>query len=312
MQVRSQRKQDRIFSGLDTENVEKSPTCDLLSTKREASASPHIAKVKAIYKLSLRHLLWPRTCNRNGRLMDQISVLAASGLRARMQSLDLLANNIANASTGGYKGDGEFYSLFASEAATGNATEPASTLPMIERQWTDFSQGLLEPTNNPLDFGLAGKGFFVVKGPSGPLYTRNGSFQVATNGTLVTGDGYALLDQDGQTIKADIRQPIEVAIDGSVHQRSQLLATLKLVEFKDASVLAKQGNNYFRNNSDQAPVNATDLKVHQGKIESSNVSAAQSAVRLVSVMRQFEMMQKAVTLSGDMSRKAIEEVAKVS
>ena len=229
-----------------------------------------------------------------------------------MQSLDLLANNIANASTTGYKGDSEFYNLFASEAATGDATQPPATLPMIERQWTDFAQGLLEPTNNSLDFGLTGNGFFVVKGPSGPLYTRNGNFHLSAQGTLATPDGYPLLDQNGETIKAEPTFPLEVAIDGSIHQRGQLLAQFKLVNFKDPSALIKQGNTYFRNTSDQKPVDATDIQVQQGKIENSNVSAAQGAVRLINVMRQFEIMQKAVSLSNDMSRKAIEEVARIS
>lgn len=244
--------------------------------------------------------------------MDQISVLAASGLRARIQSLDLLANNIANASTSGYKGDGEFYSLFTSEAASGNETEPAATLPMIERQWTDFGQGMLEPTNNSLDFGLSGKGFFVVKGPSGPLYTRNGSFHVSTQGLLLTSEGYSLLDQNDQPINGDPNRPIDVGLDGSIHQNGQFLAQFKLVKFNDPTVLAKQGNTYFKNVSDQKPVDAADIEIHQGKLENANVSPAQGAVRLVSVMRQFEMMQKAVSLSNDMSRKAIEEVAKVS
>jgi flagellar basal body rod protein FlgG len=84
-----------------------------------------------------------------------------------------------------------------------------------------------------------------------------------------------------------------------------------LVNFNDTSVLGKQGNNYFRNTGKADPTAATDVKVHQGRLEGSNVSASQAAVRLVTVMRQFEMMQKAITLSGDMSRKAIEEVAKV-
>jgi flagellar basal-body rod protein FlgF len=244
--------------------------------------------------------------------MDQISVLAASGLRARMQSLDMLANNIANTSTSGYKGDSEFYSLFTSEMASGESNDPAATLPMIERQWTDFGQGLLEPTNNSLDFGLSGKGFFVAKGPSGPLYTRNGSFHVATNGTLVTADGYSLLDQTGQPIKAEPTVPVEVALDGSIHQRGQLLGQFKLVNFQDPTVLSKQGNTYFTNSSDQKAVDATDIQIHQGQIEGSNISPAQGAVRLVNVMRQFEMMQKAVSLSNDMSKKAIEEVARVS
>lgn len=244
--------------------------------------------------------------------MDQISVLAASGLRAKMESLDMLANNIANASTGGYKSDGEFYSLFASEAASGgDSSETPAMLPMTQRPWTDFSQGVLESTNNPLDIGLSGKGFFAVQGPSGPLYTRNGSFQVSATGTLTTVDGYALLDRGGQTMKADSRFPIEIAVDGKISQHGQTVGQLQIVEFKDPTVLEKLGNNSFRNASKQTPVDATSVQVHQGKIEASNVNAAQSAVRLVSVMRQFEMMQKAIQLSGDMGRKAIEEVARV-
>ncbi|MBZ5610065.1 MAG: flagellar basal-body rod protein FlgF [Acidobacteriia bacterium] len=243
--------------------------------------------------------------------MDQISILAAAGMRARMESMDLLANNIANASTSGYKGDSEFYTLFTSQAEDAETSGATSTLPMIQKQWTDFSQGLLEPTNNPLDFGLSGKGFFVVTGPNGPLYTRSGSFQVSTSGKLITTDGYPLLDQGGQPIQADANQPIEVSLDGNVRQKGQSVGKLQLVDFKDPSVLLKQGNNYFRNTSDQQPADATDIKVHQGRLEGSNVSASHAAVRLVGVMRQFEMMQKAISISGDMSRKTIEEVAKV-
>jgi flagellar basal-body rod protein FlgG len=87
---------------------------------------------------------------------------------------------------------------------------------------------------------------------------------------------------------------------------------VQLVDFSDPSMLAKQGNNYFRNTSAQAPVNAMSTQVYQGKVEGSNVSAAHGAVRLVSVMRQFEMMQKAISVSNEMSTKALQEVAKVS
>jgi len=243
--------------------------------------------------------------------MDQLSALAASGLRARMQSLDLLANNIANASTGGYKSDSEFYSLFASEAASGDAMDAPATAPMIQRQWTDFSQGLLEPTNNPLDFGISGKGFFAVQTASGPLYTRNGSFHIATDGSLVTRDGYSLLSKTGQPLTADAKQPVEVSLDGTVRQNGQALGQLQLVDFPDPSVLAKHGNNYFLNTAADAPVDSENTQVYQGRVEASNVSAAQGAVRLVGVMRQFEMMQKAIAISSEMNSKAITEVAKV-
>jgi flagellar basal-body rod protein FlgF len=243
--------------------------------------------------------------------MDPISVAAASGMQARMQSLDLLANNISNASTTGYKGDSEFYTLFTSEAAADDPTGAPTTLPMIQRQWTDFSQGLLEPTNNPLDFGLSGKGFFAVQGPSGPLYTRNGSFHVSTDGTLVSPDGYALLQQGGQPIQTDPAHPIDVSLDGSVRQNGQVIGQIQLVSFQDQSGLAKHGSSYFLNASGQTPDDATDAQIYQGKVEASNVNGSQGAVRLVSLLRQFEMMQKAVSISNEMGRKAIEEVAKV-
>ncbi len=100
--------------------------------------------------------------------MDPILISAASGLRSRMESLDMLANNIANGSSGGYKADREFYSLYMAPEAAGSAPS-AGTLPVIEKPWTDFSQGELRSTGNPLDLALAGRGFFAVQGPAGPI-----------------------------------------------------------------------------------------------------------------------------------------------
>ncbi len=244
--------------------------------------------------------------------MDQISILAASGMRSSMQSLDLLANNIANASTSGFKGDSEFHSVYTSEAADAEGNDLPVSLPMIQRRYTDFSQGLLEPTNNPLDFALSGKGFFVVKGPTGPLYTRNGNFRMSADGTVVTSDGYPLLGQGGQPIKStEPGASLQVSPDGSVHQNGQTLAQVQVVDFQDSSALSKQGNNYFQNTSGKEPENTTEAQIYQGKVEASNVSAAHGAVRLVSVTRQFEMMQKAISIANDMGREAIEQVAKV-
>ena len=132
-------------------------------------------------------------CVQSGRdSMDQVSVTAASGLQSRMEALDLVANNLANTTTGGFKLDREFYSLFT--AADNEADGGSTRLPLIQKQWTDFSQGVLTPTGNALDLALSGKGFFAVNGPNGPLYTRNGSFQLSPSGQLTTADGYAVRD----------------------------------------------------------------------------------------------------------------------
>src|SRR5580698_9581067 len=176
--------------------------------------------------------------------MDQISILAASAMRSSMQSLDLLANNMANASTSGYKGDSEFHTVYTSEAAEGDGTDLAVTLPMIQRRWTDFDQGRLEPTNNPMEFALSGKGFFVVQGPTGPLYTRNGNFRRSPSGNVTTSDGYPVLGQNGKPLKAtDPGQILVVSPDGNISQNGQPIGQVHLVDFKESTALSKQGNN---------------------------------------------------------------------
>jgi flagellar basal body rod protein FlgG len=242
--------------------------------------------------------------------MDPITAIAASGLRARMESLDLLANNIANASTGGYKADREFYSLYVAPEAAGN--EPSSTMPLIERPWVDHSQGVLHSTGNPLDVALSGKGFFAVNGPAGPLYTRNGNFRLASDGRLTSSDGYPVRDSSGQAITLNATRPLDISNDGTLMQDGVFAGKLEIVDFTSTAGLSKQGGNYFRVTDPAVrPGAISGTTVEQGQLEASNTGSAEGAVRLVSVMRQFEMLQKAVSLGAEMNKKAIEEVAKV-
>jgi flagellar basal-body rod protein FlgF len=253
-------------------------------------------------------LVWPDGCTLQSA-MDPMTATAASGLRARMESLDLLANNIANTSTEGYKADREFYTLYTAPEAE---SDPTATMPLIERPWIDFSQGTLHATGNPLDLALSGKGFFAVNGPSGALYTRNGNFQISATGTLVTGDGFAIRGAGGQPLALNAALPVDVTADGTVRQGGNMVGQIEIADFASSVGLAKQGNNYLRV-ADPAvrPAAATGTTVGQGRLEASNASAGESAVRLVSVMRQFEMLQKAVSLGTEMNRRAVEEVAKV-
>ncbi len=246
------------------------------------------------------------------RLMDSVSVIAASGLQSRMQALDLVANNLANSTTGGFKLDQEFYSLFT--AGEDESVDGASTtLPLVKKQWTDFSQGILTPTGGPLDLALSGRGFFAVKGPSGPLYTRNGSFRLSTNGQLTTPEGYEVLDTNGKPIQTQSPALIEVSANGTVTQAGNELGQLQVADFQDRSILQKLGNSYFSvSDATATPALTTDATVQQGKIENSNVAPAESAVRLVGLMRQFEMLQKAITITTDMNKQALSEVARVS
>src|ERR1700680_768328 len=246
--------------------------------------------------------------------MDPLTSAAASGIRSRIESLDMLANNIANASVPGFKADREFYNVYLSSeaAASPDGTTPG-LLPVIERQWTDFTQGSLTPTGNPLDLGLNGQGFFVANSPSGRLFTRDGRFRLSAQGQLQTLDGYAVQDQNGNPILLDTSKPIEVGPDGTIRQAGQDVSQIAVVNFRDPSLLAKRGDNYFQTIlPTMPPVPALQTEVQQGKIEAANSQPAQSAVRLVNIMRQFETLQKAMAIGTEMNRSAVQEVAKVT
>jgi flagellar basal-body rod protein FlgF len=246
--------------------------------------------------------------------MDPLTIAAAGGLRSRMESLDLLANKLANAATNGYKNDREFYGLYASADSINPDTGGASTLlPVVEKQWTDFSQGVLQTTGNPLDVALSGKGFLVVKGQTGPLYTRNGSLQVSASGELINGDGFALTGVDGKSLKVAPGKPVEIQNDGTISQEGQSIGRLQIVDFKSTDVLRKAAKTCFQNpDAANKPIPAAATQILQGRIENSNVSVAESAMRLVGIMRQFEMLQKAIGISGEMNSKTIQEVARIS
>ncbi len=242
--------------------------------------------------------------------MDNLTALAASGMRSRMQALDILANNMANSSSRGYKADKEVSDLYSGK--TGSRPTGRSEEPWIKRTWVDLTQGTLEATGNPQDIGLSGKGFLSVRGPAGTLYTRNGSLRVSTKGELLAAEDRSLLDNQSKPIKIDPSKPFEIDRTGAIKQDGATVAQLGIVEFPNAAALVKSGQSYFQSGPGNAPKPSSDTEVYQGKVEASNAGPAESAVRLVSVMRQFEMLQKAISLGAEMNRNAIDAVAKVN
>ncbi len=241
--------------------------------------------------------------------MDTLTASAASGIRARMESLELLANNLANQATAGFKADREAYNLYSAQPAW---PAVAPLLPVIERQWTDFSQGTLTRTGNPTDVAISGPGFFAVQGPAGTLYTRNGTFHLGAGGEWLTEDGFAVLDAAGKPVRVDPSRPFEVSRTGEILQEGVVVARLGLVEFDRPETLRKRRGVYFETvSAAQRPREARHAEVHQGKLEGANLNPAEAAVRLVTVMRQFEMLQRALRIGSEMNRKAVEEVARL-
>jgi len=239
--------------------------------------------------------------------MDPALLVAASGLRSRLEALELVGNNIANANTAGFKSDREFYNLFVGLEAESTAQGDVSWMPVVEGSKVDFRQGVLTATGSPLDVALSGPGFLVVESAQGTLYTRSGSLRRSPAGRLETPDGLAVLGGRGP-----ITLPpgeIKIAEDGSVWVAGGQIDRLRVAEFPVSSPLAKVGRTYFRAPDGLTASTATGTEVQQGQLESANVNAAEAAVRLVEITRQFEMLSRAVTLiSQDMNRRAVEEI----
>ena len=244
--------------------------------------------------------------------MDPLTAAAASGLQAQMDSFDMLANNLANTSTTGFKADREFYTTYLAPDAVDQFDPGVGAAPVVQRQWTDFTQGTLVSTSNSTDFALSGSGFFGVNSPNGPLYTRSGTFHISPQGVLVSPEGYPVRLAGGQPLQTQSASPLEVGVDGQVVQDGNPIGQLEVINFKDPAQLSRAAGTYFQNPDAKAnPASAATAQVLQGKVETSNAAPAESAARMISLMRHFEMLQHAVKIGTDMNRQAIEEVARV-
>lgn len=242
-------------------------------------------------------------CKHESIPMDHIATTAAAGMIARMRSLDLVANNLANAATSGYKAEHDYHQILGDPSVSGGGSR--------KLQWADQGQGTLTPTGKMTDVAVSGPGFFVVEGKIGPLLTRNGSFKQLPGGELASADGYLVRSATGGPISLRPGAPFEVMPDGSVRQDGSEVGRLEIADVADVRRLQKMGSSLF-DPQNAGPLRAIGGSVVQGSLEGSNVSVVESSTRMISVMRQYESLQKALTLNSDMNRKTIEEVARVS
>jgi len=251
--------------------------------------------------------------------MDLTTSIIASGLRARAESLDIVANNLANSGTPAFKSELERYTLYGSEEALSANGGPDFTglSPDLRKSWINFNQGVLESTARPLDIAIEGNAYFVTESPDGNLLTRNGSFQIGTDGQLRTREGFKvkLTLPDGQplppTFRLDPNKAPNIDRQGVLTQDNVPLARIDLVEPTERDQLNKSGNSYFALSDTAKLKKATGIELHQGSLERSNADPTTGSIQLVKISRQFEMLQKALQLHGEMGKRSTEEVGRV-
>jgi flagellar basal-body rod protein FlgF len=236
-----------------------------------------------------------------------------SGLRAQSDALEIMANNLANLNTTGFKEEKAFFTYInQSLAASPNSGDLNTAINQSIQTCSALNAeaGSLNATNRDLDVAIAGNGFLAVQTPRGIRYTRNGSLDMNAQSVLTTADGYPVLGANGSTItlgpgKIHIGEEGDVTLDG-VH-----VDRLKIASFDDVSVLEKEGNSLFISKKGQEAEKNSDAKIKSGYLEQSNVNPVSSIVRMVDIMRHFEAIQKSINLvMNDINSKAIEKLGR--
>ena len=257
--------------------------------------------------------------------MQQSSISALFGALSNETRLNLIANNLANANTAGYKADKVSFQDVFQRMATDHSPDARNDLqqkqllprpmvvakPRLAEQTVDMTQGSVHATGNPFDLALTGPGFFRVQTPEGQFLTRNGQFYRNNQGMLVTNQGYPVLGQSG-TVTIPEGQVVSIIGDGQVLVDGQPVGAVDVVDVADPKLLKKYGQSLFTGpNGTQPvtrPVEAGKTTVNQGYLEKPNVEVVTEMVGMIEAQRSFEAYSKIITSTQEMDRDAVSKV----
>jgi len=244
--------------------------------------------------------------------MDSGYYAACAGLAAQTQALELVANNLANLGTAGYRGQqATFRSLLAGDGRIrwNPVNAAVNDFGVLGGSRVDLASGSLTSTGNPLDLAVAGKGFFAVQSGRATLYTRNGGFHRTSNGQLITSEGDAVVGEQGPiTLPEGV---VAVSADGTVSVDGAVVAKLRIAEFSpDTNLTATGSSRYTAPAGTALPAAASSIR--QGMLEQSNVSPVAGVVQLITIQRNAEMMQRALSLfDSQLNQTAAQDLARV-
>lgn len=216
------------------------------------------------------------------------------------RELQVVANNVANAVTTGYRQEGLLFSEFVTD--TSSQSEDLSMTRATARN-ISLDQGALNQTNNPFDLAIEGEGFFQVETDRGPRLTRAGSFSVDTNGALLTSSGHRVLDNEGIPVFVPPDQDVNIASDGTISADGQPLGQIGLFLPFEAFDLHREDGVMFR--SEQGVAAVPNPRILQGFLEGSNVNPVQQIARLVEIQRAYEMGQSFIDTEDQRIREAV-------
>ncbi|MEP7240089.1 MAG: flagellar basal-body rod protein FlgF [Devosia sp.] len=244
--------------------------------------------------------------------MENTQLISLSRQMALQRQMDVVANNLANISTTGFKAESVLFEDYMMPGASDSAFQGSDQKLHYTQDWStlhDMTNGSIEPTSNPLDLALDGNGFLSIETPAGERYTRNGELQLDASGTLVDVNGNAVLTEAGP-VHFDAKDgTISIAGDGSISTSRGAKGKLKLTEFDDPQVLAREGANYYSGPEGNP---ATSTQVVQGALERSNVSGVGAMVDMIRVERAYQTLANIIERQDTLRSTAVQRLADVN
>lgn len=244
--------------------------------------------------------------------MDNAMYVALSRQMTLQRELNIVANNIANVDTTGFKVEGTMVKTDPSTGATMVDGPPSLKFVIDDGVTRDFSQGAMRQTDGAFDLGIEGQGFFKIQTSAGERYTRDGRFTLSPEGKLTTQTGDAVQGEGGDIVIDPKLGPVTIAADGTVSQGTNKVGKIAVVTFDDLSSLSKTGDNLFRNTSNLQPQPSTAARVHQGMLEGSNVNSILQVTRMIEISRAYESMARTIENSAELSRRSVERLGRLA
>ena len=243
--------------------------------------------------------------------MDNTQLIGLSRQAVLRRQIDVIANNLANLNTAGFRAQYIRFSEYPMPGAEATGLTGEDTALSFVRDagaLNDMATGSVRQTGNPLDFALDGPGWFVINTDDGPRYSRNGAFRLDAGGNLVTADGRYVQSESGNITFPAGERDITIAADGTISSSGGQKGRLRIVGFEDDLTLEREGENLFVG-ADPQPVETPS--VVQGAIEQSNVQAIQEIADMVRVTRAYTSLAKLFSDAGELQSDAINQLGQL-
>jgi flagellar basal-body rod protein FlgF len=242
--------------------------------------------------------------------MEKAIYVGLSNQVALQKQLEVVANNLANMNTTGYRAERMVFQEFVDRSQ--NTKAPDTSYVLDRATYMDERPGGLTQSGNPLDVAINGNGWFAYQTPSGIAYSRDGRLQIDSQNRIVNADGYPILSRDGSPISIssnDNIQNLTIARDGTLAMRGTMIGNLGVFTFDSNQRLQRISGGLFSPGQAKA-VPATDVNLAQGMIEQSNVRPVFEITKMMETHRAFEQASKALDSANDLQSNAINRINK--